>query len=57
MGSASADPQTVTLGNVIGSTTAKVNICPAMIDCTYVPFASASNPALQVPFNGIVTSF
>jgi hypothetical protein len=34
-----------------------MNICVAMINCTYVPFASAANPGLQVPVDGKVTSF
>jgi hypothetical protein len=53
--SAATPRQTVTLGGATGNPTA--NICAASIDCTYVPFSNVSAPALQVPFNGTVTSF
>jgi hypothetical protein len=46
---------TTTLGSTTGMPTQ--NICSAGINCTYVPFSSAANPTLQVPFNGVVTSF
>jgi hypothetical protein len=49
--------QTVTLGNVIASTTPKTNICPSGTDCTYLPFQGPSTPAMQVPSDGTVTSF
>ncbi len=52
---AGAATQTVTLGSTSGSPSA--NICLAMVDCTYVPFTGGSNPSLQVPFAGTVTSF
>jgi hypothetical protein len=47
--------QTVTLGSTSGSPSA--NICVGGIKCTYVPFTGVSNPGLQVPFDGTVTSF
>lgn len=47
--------QTVTLGSTTGSPTA--NICVAGIDCTYAPFSGVEAPALEVPFDGTVTSF
>ena len=49
-----SSPQIVTLGNASGEPNS--NICSG-IDCTYVPYAGASDPELQVPFDGIVTSF
>jgi alpha-tubulin suppressor-like RCC1 family protein len=53
---ASGSPlETVTLGNARG--TPSSNICSATIDCTYVPYAGASDPEMQVPFDGTVTSF
>ena len=58
VGSAGANPQastTTTLGSTTG--TPNQNICAASINCTYVPFGSAANPALRVPFDGTVTSF
>jgi hypothetical protein len=58
VGSAGADnaaPTTTTLGSTTGTPT--TNVCPASINCTYVPFSSAANPTLQVPLNGNVTSF
>ena len=54
IGSAGAANQTVTLGSVTGSPTG--NICLGGT-CTYLPFASAASPELQVPFDGTVTSF
>ncbi len=48
-------PQTVTLGNASGAPNR--NVCSAMIDCTYIPYAGASDPELQAPFDGTVTSF
>lgn len=53
--SASAASKTVTLGSTSG--TPNYNICFSGIRCTYVPFSSVSNPGLQVPFDGTVTSF
>jgi len=47
--------QTVTLGSTIGNPTA--NICVAGINCTYAPFSGVEAAALQVPFDGTVTSF
>jgi hypothetical protein len=47
--------QTVTLGSASG--TPSTNICVASFKCTYVPFTGVSSPALQVPFDGTVTSF
>lgn len=47
--------QVITLGNASGEP--KANICLAMTDCTYVPFAGPGDPALQAPFAGTVTSF
>lgn len=55
IGSAGASTQTVTLGSTSG--TPSQNICVAGINCTYVPFLGVSNPELQVPFDGTVTSF
>jgi hypothetical protein len=58
VGTAGADnaaPTTTTLGSTTG--TPNQNICLTGFDCTYVPFASAANPGLQVPLNGSVTSF
>ena len=52
---AGAASQAVTLGSTSGTPSA--NICLASINCTYVPFTAVSNPALQVPFEGTVTSF
>jgi hypothetical protein len=52
---AGAANQTVTLGSTSGTPSA--NICEASINCTYVPFTGVSNPGLQVPFDGTVTSF
>ncbi len=49
------DDQTVTLGSTTG--TPSQNICVGGINCTYVPFVGVSNPELQVPFDGTVTSF
>jgi hypothetical protein len=54
-GADSAASTTTTLGSTTG--TPNQNICVAGFDCTYVPFASAANPGLQVPLNGSVTSF
>jgi hypothetical protein len=51
--SASMASQTVTLGSTSGTPSA--NICFAA--CTYVPFTNVSNPGLQVPFDGNVTTF
>jgi alpha-tubulin suppressor-like RCC1 family protein len=48
-------PQTVTLGNASGEPNS--NICSGSDDCTYVPYAGASDPEMQVPFDGTVTSF
>jgi hypothetical protein len=50
-----AAPITTTLGSTTG--TPSQNICAAGINCTYVPFSSASNPTLQVPVDGNVTGF
>jgi hypothetical protein len=52
---AATTAQTVTLGSTIGSPTE--NICVASVDCTYAPFTGVEAPALQVPFDGTVTSF
>jgi hypothetical protein len=52
---AATAPQTVTLGSTTGNPTA--NICVAGINCTYAPFSGVAAPALQVPFDGTVTSF
>jgi hypothetical protein len=52
---AATTAQTVTLGSTTGDPTA--NICFAMINCTYAPFSGVNAPALQVPFDGTVTSF
>jgi hypothetical protein len=46
---------TTTLGSTTG--TPSQNICTAGFNCTYVPFSSAANPTLQVPFDGVVTKF
>src|SRR5437660_10980639 len=54
-GANGAAPTTTTLGSTTG--TPNQNICSAGFDCTYVPFASAANPGLEVPLNGSVTSF
>jgi hypothetical protein len=53
-GTAGAATQ-VTLGSTSG--TPNGNICAATIRCTYVPFVHSAGPALQVPFDGTVTSF
>ena len=50
-----SSPQTVTLGSTSGTPAA--NVCFSGEDCTYVPYTGASNPQLQVPFEGTVTSF
>lgn len=50
-----SQPTTTTLGSTTGSPSQ--NICVAGINCTYVPFLGVSNPGLQVPFDGTVTSF
>src|SRR5947209_7147501 len=56
IGSAGAATQTVTLGSTSGTPTA--GICVAGFNCTYVPLhPNSSNPDLQVPFDGTVTSF
>jgi hypothetical protein len=52
---AATSPQTVTLGSTAGNPTA--NLCVAGINCTYAPFNGVEAPALQVPFDGKVTSF
>ena len=52
---AATTAQTVTLGSTTGNPTA--NICVAGINCTYAPFSGVAAPALQVPFDGTVTSF
>ena len=52
---AATTAQTVTLGSTAGTPTA--NICVAGINCTYAPFNGVAAPALQVPFDGTVTSF
>jgi hypothetical protein len=52
---AATTPQTVTLGSTAGNPTA--NICLAGINCTYAPFSGVEAPALEVPFDGTVTSF
>src|SRR5947209_2355875 len=54
-GADSAAPTTTTLGSTTG--TPNQNICVASINCTYVPFGSAAQPGLQVPLDGMVTSF
>ncbi len=50
---AGAANQVVTLGSTSGTPSA--NICFA--SCTFVPFTGVSNPGLEVPFDGTVTSF
>jgi hypothetical protein len=55
VGSAGAAGQTMTIGSTTGDPT--MNICLAMINCTYVPFNNVSVPELVVPFDGTVTSF
>jgi hypothetical protein len=55
MSSSGAESQTVTLGSVTG--TPSQNICLSGQDCTYLPFSEGSTAALQVPFDGTVTSF
>jgi hypothetical protein len=51
-----ASRATVTLGTTLG--TPATNICAVDVDCTYVPFEqNASNPELEVPADGTVTSF
>ena len=55
IGSAGAARQTVTLGNVTGTPTTNISTC--FSTCTFLPFSSISNPELQVPFDGTVTSF
>ena len=52
---AATTPRTVTLGSTTGTPTK--NICVAMINCTYAPFTGVEAPALEVPFDGTVTSF
>lgn len=52
---AATTAQTVTLGSTTGDPTA--NICLASSNCTYAPFNGVEAPALQVPFDGTVTSF
>lgn len=52
---AASQPQSATLGSTTG--TPNDNICGAMTNCTYVPFASVNAPSLVVPFDGNVTSF
>src|SRR5437764_3327363 len=54
-GAATPALTTTTLGSTTG--TPNENICVAGINCTYVPFASAADPGLQVPVNGNVTKF
>src|SRR5260370_10460116 len=54
-GASGSAPTTTTLGSTTG--TPSQNICLAGFDCTYVPFASAASPGLQVPLDGNVTSF
>ncbi|HUE26204.1 MAG TPA: hypothetical protein VMP89_05475 [Solirubrobacteraceae bacterium] len=58
VGSAGADTRAST-STTLGSTTGtpSQNICVASINCTYVPFSSAADPELDVPFDGTVTSF
>jgi hypothetical protein len=57
VGSAGASNQTVTLGSTSGTPSVNVASCASTIVCTFVPFLGVSNPELQVPFNGTVTSF
>lgn len=52
---ATDDIGSVVLGSTTGSPTQ--NICAAMVKCTYLPFSNVSDPSLQVPFDGTVTSF
>lgn len=54
-GGAGAATQTVTLGDSSGAPSQ--NLCPASINCTYVPFSNSSAPELAVPFDGTLTSF
>jgi len=54
IGSAGAANQTVTLGSVTGDPTGNVTLGG---NVTFLPFSSAANPELQVPFDGTVTSF
>jgi hypothetical protein len=55
IGIAGAATPTVTLGSTSGTPSA--HQCFAGSKCTYLPFTNVANPALQVPFNGTVTSF
>jgi hypothetical protein len=52
---AAAPPAPITLGSTAG--TPNMNVCLAMINCTYVPFNGAADPQLQVPSDGTITSF
>jgi hypothetical protein len=57
VGSAGAAPSTTT--TTLGSTTGtpSMNICVAGLNCTYATFNGPASPALEVPFDGTVTSF
>jgi hypothetical protein len=57
VGSAGAAPSTTT--TTLGSTTGtpSMNICVAGLNCTYATFNGVASPALEVPFDGTVTSF
>lgn len=48
---------TTTLGSTTGTPSQNINACNSPITCTFVPFSSAANPSLRVPFDGTVTSF
>ena len=51
-----AGPTTTTLGSTTGTPSMNIS-CGYPQGCTYVPFTNVSNPGLQVPFDGTVTSF
>jgi hypothetical protein len=48
-------PAPITLGSTTGTPSA--NVCSGGINCTYVPFSGAADPALAVPSDGTVSSF
>ncbi|HEX4012175.1 MAG TPA: hypothetical protein VHX62_19290 [Solirubrobacteraceae bacterium] len=52
---AAPTPSPITLGSTSG--TPSMNVCLAMITCTYVPFDGAAQPALLIPSDGTITSF
>jgi hypothetical protein len=52
-----SQPTSTTLGSTTGTPSTNVAGCSLSIVCTFVPFLGVSNPELQVPFGGTVTSF